>query len=72
MLSLVVGRAPFPSPAPHHPGRGLRHNRTRELTECVDTAELEDQLRAMDAALAERLADRLLVGVDWDRFDWAG
>jgi hypothetical protein len=36
------------------------------LGHCVEPADLETALAAMDAVLADRLADGLLEGVDWD------
>ena len=40
------------------------------LGQWTDPDDLDHQLGAMDAALAERLADRLLEPVDWD--EWLG
>lgn len=36
----------------------------------VEPAELQRELSAMDAVLADRLADQLLDGVDFDACDW--
>jgi hypothetical protein len=36
----------------------------------VDPVDLEHELVAMEAVLADRVADKLLEGVDFDQFDW--
>jgi len=41
------------------------------LNWCVDPAQQIRELSAMDSVLADRLADQLLDGVDFDRFDWS-
>ena len=40
------------------------------LSRCVDPADLENELARIDTFLAERMADTLLDGVDFDHLDW--
>ena len=42
------------------------------LGTCCDPEELEAELQRFDAALADRLADALIAGVDLDAVDWSG
>jgi hypothetical protein len=41
------------------------------LQRCVDPADLEHELPSMDSVLADRLANTLLDGIDWDGIDWS-
>jgi hypothetical protein len=41
------------------------------LIRCVDPNDLESELTPIDSLLAERLADTLLDGIDWDALNWA-
>ncbi|HKN42872.1 MAG TPA: hypothetical protein VJW23_03035 [Propionibacteriaceae bacterium] len=42
------------------------------LGQCAEPADLENALVAMDRVLADRLADGLIEGVDWNGVDWGG
>jgi hypothetical protein len=42
------------------------------LISCVDPSDLANELARIDECLADRMADRLLDGVDFDHFEWSG